>query len=77
MLMPIGDSVKVCIFSRRNYEEIGAIRKAFEVVQPRKADICIAVGGDGTFIRAAKSFDGPILPVRGNDAGSATTQTSE
>ena len=69
--MPIGDSVKVCIFSRRDYKEIGVIRKAFEVVQPRKADICIAVGGDGTFIRAAKSFDGPILPVRGNDAGSA------
>lgn len=67
----MGDSVKVCIFSRRDYGEIGAIRKAFEIVQPRKADICIAVGGDGTFIRAAKSFDGPILPIRGNDVGSA------
>lgn len=63
--------MKVCIFSRKDYKEIGAIRESFEVVQPRKAEICIAVGGDGTFIRAAKSFNGPILPIRGNDVGSA------
>ena len=26
--------------------------------------MCLAVGGDGTFIKAANEFDGPILPVR-------------
>ena len=63
--------MKICIFSRRRYKEVEELEKYFEIVTAKKADICIALGGDGTFIRAARSFSGPILPIRGNDPGSA------
>ena len=35
-----------------------------------RGDICIAVGGDGTFVKAAKEYSGPILPIRSEERGS-------
>jgi len=61
--------MKINIVKRRNYKELEMLYKNFSVSD--KGRICIAVGGDGTFIRAAREFDCPILPVYGNDALSA------
>ncbi len=57
--------MKVSIVSKRNYPEIASIKKHFEVV--KKGEICIAVGGDGTFVHAAMKYDVPILPIRVNE----------
>ena len=64
--------MKIKIISKKRYKEIEKIKKELNVVSGKetKADICIAIGGDGTFIRAAKEFDGPILPIRANDLDS-------
>ncbi len=64
--------MKIKIISKKRYKEIEKIKKELNVVggKETKADICIAIGGDGTFIRAAKEFDGPILPIRANDLDS-------
>lgn len=60
--------MKVTIFAKKEYPEISKIRKAFKTGS--KGDICIAVGGDGTFTKAAREFEGPILPIRSFDKGS-------
>ena len=60
--------MKIKLISKHEYPELKKLRDNFEVSD--KADICIAVGGDGTFIRAAKEFAGPILPIRSNESGS-------
>ena len=64
--------MKIKIISKKRYKEIEKIKKELDVVGEKeiKADLCIAIGGDGTFIRAAKEFDGPILPIRANDLDS-------
>ncbi len=63
--------VKIRIISKGNYPAVARLRKAFKTESGSSADICIAVGGDGTFVLAASEFDGPILPVRGRENGSA------
>lgn len=60
--------MKITILKERNYPAVLKLQKAFEVV--KKGKICVAIGGDGTFIRAARSFDGPILAIRTNEKGS-------
>lgn len=60
--------MKVTIIKKREYPEIKKIMKAFEVV--KKGNVCIAIGGDGTFIKAASEFNGPILPIRSDEKGS-------
>lgn len=60
--------MKVKIVASRNYPQLKPLYEHFEVSS--KGDICLAVGGDGTFVKAAKEFDGPILPIRSGDAGS-------
>ncbi len=60
--------MKITIIKKREYPEVRKLYKKFDVV--KKGELCVAIGGDGTFIRAARSFDGPILPVRRNDNGS-------
>ncbi len=60
--------MKVTIISKKEYPEARKLRKAFTV--GADGDICIAIGGDGTFIRAAREFNGPILPIRCEEAGS-------
>lgn len=58
------------IVSKDNYREIKRIGRAFDIVKDDTADICIALGGDGTFMKAAERFNGPILPIRGSEKGS-------
>lgn len=63
--------MKVKVVSKDNYGAIKKIGRAFRIAEGGSADICIAIGGDGTFIQAARQFDGPILPIRTNEPGSA------
>ena len=44
---------------KKNYPELKKLYSKFDVSDD--AEICLAVGGDGTFIKAANEFDGPIL----------------
>ncbi len=60
--------MNVKIIANKQYPQLSKLRENFDVSS--HADICIAVGGDGTFVRAAKEFDGPILPIRSAESGS-------
>lgn len=60
--------MNIKIVAKKNYPELKILRDNFNI--SGKCDICIAVGGDGTFVRAAKSTDAPILLIRSNDDGS-------
>ncbi len=60
--------MKIKIVAKKNYPELKILRDNFK--RSSKCDICIAIGGDGTFVRAAKGTDAPILPIRSNDDGS-------
>lgn len=60
--------MKIKLVYSREYPELDRFRKEFEI--SKSAEICVAVGGDGTFVRAAKSHDGPILPIRSDEPGS-------
>lgn len=62
------NSMKIKIISKKNYPFLKKFREAFDVSNDGK--ICIAAGGDGTFIRAAREFNGPILPIRTKENGS-------
>ncbi len=63
------DLLKITIICKKYYKEIKKLEKEFKVT--RKGDICIAVGGDGTFVKAAREFNGPILAIRGNESNSS------
>jgi NAD+ kinase len=54
--------MKIKIISKKNYPELKKFYSKFNVSDD--AEICLAVGGDGTFIKAANEFNGPILPIR-------------
>ncbi|MCL5100794.1 MAG: NAD(+)/NADH kinase [Candidatus Marsarchaeota archaeon] len=60
--------MKLTIISKREYPELKKLRAAFDT--GKNGDMCVAVGGDGTFMRAAAEFDGPILPIRTKEKGS-------
>ncbi|MDE1768328.1 MAG: NAD(+)/NADH kinase [Candidatus Micrarchaeota archaeon] len=60
--------MKVKIVKKQDYKELKPIYENFEISE--KGDICIAIGGDGTFVRAAKEYSGPILPIRSEEYGS-------
>ena len=60
--------MKITIFSKKEYKELKKIKESFEI--DKDGEICLAIGGDGTFIHAAQNFSGPILPIRDNEAGS-------
>ncbi len=60
--------MKIKIVKSKNYKQLKPLYKEFTVSD--KGDICIAAGGDGTFVRAAREYKGPILPIRGNEKGS-------
>lgn len=63
----------IFINSKKNYKELKNLKNVFKVVKNiNDADICISVGGDGTFIDSAKIFNGPILPISSNEKGSAS-----
>ncbi len=57
--------MKVSLFTKKKYPEIERkIRSNFDVV--KDGDICIAIGGDGTFIHAAQKTSSPIILLRDN-----------
>jgi len=60
--------MKVAIVAKKNYKEINIIKNEFEI--SKNPDIVFAIGGDGTFLRAANEFDVPILPIRSDERGS-------
>ncbi len=61
--------MKVKLVHSENFPQLRKLRKAFRISD--RGEICIAVGGDGAFVSAAKEFDGPILPIRSNKPGSS------
>lgn len=60
--------MKIKIVKKKDFSELKPLYDNFEVSE--NGDICIAVGGDGTFVRAAREFSGPILPIRSEERGS-------
>ncbi|MCL5008674.1 MAG: hypothetical protein M1156_02170 [Candidatus Marsarchaeota archaeon] len=60
--------MKISIFAKRNYKELKKLRSAFDIV--KDGDIALAVGGDGTFLKAARTTDKPILAIRDSESGS-------
>ncbi len=60
--------MRIKLIKNRNYPELKKLYEEFDVGDD--GEICVAVGGDGTFVKAAKSFPGPILPIRSDDPGS-------
>lgn len=58
----------ISIVKRKDYLEVDRIEENFEVCD--KGEICLAIGGDGTFLEAAKKFDLPILHIRGKEGDS-------
>ncbi len=64
--------MKVAIVKRDGERaDLSALYRNFEVVKSGY-EICIAVGGDGTFLKAAQMTDRPVLLIRdGNERSSA------
>jgi NAD+ kinase len=56
-------SVKV--IKKRAYPEIKQIENHFQISD--EGEVCLAIGGDGTFLRAAKRCKRPILHIRGGE----------
>ena len=61
--------MKIKIISKKNYPKLKKLYSKFDISED--AEVCLAVGGDGTFIKAANEFDGPILPVRSDSTFTA------
>jgi NAD+ kinase len=60
--------MKIKIISKKIYPELKKLYNKFDVSDDAK--ICLAIGGDGTFIKAANKFEGPILPIRSEEKNS-------
>jgi NAD+ kinase len=60
--------MKITIISKKPYAELKKLRKNFEI--SKSGDIFIALGGDGTFMRAAQLTEKPILLIRDEKDGS-------
>jgi NAD+ kinase len=61
-----GKSIKsVTVIKKKAYPEIQEIENSFRVSSD--GEICLAIGGDGTFLRAAKRCNRPILHIRGGE----------
>jgi NAD+ kinase len=57
--------MKISLLSKKEYKELEIIRQNFDIC--KNGEICISLGGDGTFTRAANSYTCPILPIRTNE----------
>jgi NAD+ kinase len=57
------------LITKKEYPELDKFRREFKI--SNDGELCIVVGGDGTFIGAASSRDKPILFVRDNSPMSA------
>jgi NAD+ kinase len=55
----------ISIIKRKDYPQISRLEENFEIRD--KGEICIAIGGDGTFLEAARKHDVPILHIRGGE----------
>ncbi len=55
----------VSIVKKKPYPEIDEIQRSFQVSD--RGEICLAIGGDGTFLRATRKFDCPILHIRSGE----------
>jgi NAD+ kinase len=60
--------IRVKIIKKRDYPELKKIYRNFIVSED--AELCLAVGGDGTFLKAARRFNKPILPIRSEEKDS-------
>ncbi len=59
---------RISIVNKRPYPAVEELAKHFEV--GKDGEICIAIGGDGTFLEATRNHDCPILLVRGGETDS-------
>lgn len=59
--------MKVTIVSKKDYPEFAKLKRNFKIV--KSGDIFIALGGDGTFIKAAGMTDKPVLLIRDENSG--------
>lgn len=57
--------MRIKIITKKTYTELKKLYNNFDVSDDAK--ICLAIGGDGTFMRAANEFKGPILPIRSEE----------
>lgn len=60
--------MRITILKRDGSPKLGKLYKNFEVV--KSGDMYVAVGGDGTFIRAAQITEKPVLLIRDEKGGS-------
>jgi NAD+ kinase len=60
--------MKITIVQRDGNSRLKSLYKNFDVV--KSGDLYIAVGGDGTFIKAAQMTEKPVLLIRDEKAGS-------
>jgi NAD+ kinase len=59
---------RIVIVSKRHYEAEEELSKYFEVGE--KGEICVAIGGDGTFLEATRKAECPILLIRSGEKNS-------
>jgi len=59
---------RILVVSKRPYDAIRELSVHFEV--GTRGEICVAIGGDGTFLEATRKVDCPILLIRGGEKDS-------
>ena len=59
---------RISIVTKRPYPAVDELKKHFEVAED--GEVCIAIGGDGTFLEATRKHDSPILLIHGGEADS-------
>ena len=59
---------RIVIITKQSYEAAKELSKHFEVGD--QGEICVAIGGDGTFLEATRRVDCPILLVRTGEKNS-------
>jgi len=59
----------IVVLTKRPYEAVTELSKHFDIVE-KQGEICIAIGGDGTFLEATRKLDCPILLIRGGERNS-------
>ncbi|MDQ1280337.1 MAG: kinase [Thermoproteota archaeon] len=59
---------KIKLVKKKEYPQLKKLHESFDISED--SEVCLAVGGDGTFLEAAREFKGPILPIRGGEKDS-------
>jgi len=60
---------RIVVVTKRPYEAVAELSKHFDIVDEH-GEMCIAIGGDGTFLEATRKVDCPILLIRGGERNS-------